>query len=51
MRKIFQLYVDKKIGSMWITATLINENQDDLYELLDLAESMGVFPNENYKTN
>ena len=51
MRKIFQLYVDKKIGSMWITATLINENQDDLYELLDLAESMGVFPNENYSTS
>ena len=48
MIKIFQLYVDKKIGSMWLTATLIDKNQSDLYELLDLAESMGVFPKEEY---
>ena len=48
MKKIFQLYVDKKIGSMWITTTLIDKNQTHLYELLDLAESMGVLPKEKY---
>lgn len=51
MKKIFQLYVDKKIGSMWITATLINKNQDDLYELLNLAESMGVLPVDEYSSS
>jgi hypothetical protein len=33
---------------MWITATLIDKNQNDLYELLELAECMGVFPKEEY---
>ena len=48
LKKIFQLYVDKKIGAMWITCTLTIGNQKHLYELLDLAESMKVFPNEEY---
>jgi hypothetical protein len=48
IKNIFQLYTDKKIGSMWITCTLTIGNQKHLYELLDLAESMGVFPKEEY---
>ena len=46
--RIFQLYVDKKIGSMWLTCTLTLGDQKHLYELLDLANSMGVFPVEEY---
>ena len=46
--KIFQLYVDKKIGSMWITCTLTLGDQKHLYELLDLAEKMGVHPVDEY---
>lgn len=48
IRKIFQLYLDKKIGSMWITCTLTLGEQNDLYKLLDIAEEMGVKPNEQY---
>lgn len=48
VRKIFQLYVDKKIGSMWITCTLTIGKQEHLYELLDLANSMGIHPKEEY---
>ena len=48
IRKIFQLYVDKKIGSMWLTCTLTKGNQEHLYQLLDLAEEMKVLPVEGY---
>lgn len=48
IKKIFQLYLDKKIGSMWFTCTLTIGNQKHLYELLDLAQEMGVFPKEEY---
>lgn len=48
IKRIFQLYLDKKIGSMWITCTLTLGDQKDLYELLDLAESMEIFPKEEY---
>lgn len=48
IKRIFQLYLDKKIGSMWITCTLTLGEQKDLYELLDLAESMKIFPKEEY---
>ena len=48
IKRIFQLYLDKKIGSMWITCTLTLGKQKDLYELLNLAESMGIFPKEEY---
>lgn len=48
LKKIFQLYLDKKIGAMWITCTMTIGNQKHLYELLDLAESMKVFPVEEY---
>ena len=48
IKKIFQLYVDKKIGSIWITCTLTSTNQDDLYYLLDMADDMKVHPVEEY---
>lgn len=48
IKRIFELYLDKKIGSMWITCTLTLGEQKDLYELLDLAESMRIYPKEKY---
>lgn len=51
IKKIFKLYIDKKIGSMWITCTLSIGNQKDLYELLNLAEEMGVYPKEEYSSS
>lgn len=48
IKKIFKLYQNKKIGSIWITATLTLGDQKHLYELLDLAESMKIMPNINY---
>ena len=51
IKKIFQLYVDKKIGSMWLTCTLTRENQEHLYELLDLADVMGVYPVDGYESS
>lgn len=48
IKQIFQCYLDKKIGSMWITCTLTIGDQKHLYELMDLAEAMGVFPKEEY---
>ena len=51
IKKIFQLYVDKKIGSIWITCTLTIGEQKDLYKLLDLANEMGVTPVEDYPSS
>jgi hypothetical protein len=48
IKKIFSKYLEKKIGSMWLTVTLTIGDQKHLYELLDLAEKMGVLPNEKY---
>ena len=48
IKKIFQKYLDKKIGSMWITCTLTLGDQKHLYEMLNLAESMGVLPKKEY---
>ena len=35
VKRIFQLYIDKKIGSIWLTCTLTIGNQKDLYDLID----------------
>ena len=51
IRRIFQLYREKKIGSMWLTCTLTGKEQKHLYELLDLAENMGVMPKEKYSSS
>jgi hypothetical protein len=48
IKKIFQLYLDKKIGSMWITCTLTLGDQKHLYELLDLAAEMKIFPQADF---
>lgn len=48
LEKIFCKYVEKKIGSMWITVSLTLGEQKHLYELLDLAEKMNIFPNKEY---
>ena len=43
-----QLYVDKKIGSIWISATLTIGNQEDLYETIEIFDKAGVRPRPNY---
>lgn len=48
IEKIFKKYVEKKIGSMWLSVTLTIGGQKHLYELLDLAERMKVFPVDAY---
>lgn len=48
IEKIFGLYKNKKIGSIWITATLISRKQDDLWKLLELAEQYDVHPEKEY---
>lgn len=48
IKRIFQLYVDKKIGSIWITCTLTIGDQKDLYTMLNLADKMGVHPKVEY---
>lgn len=42
------LYVNKKIGSIWVSATLTIGNQADLYKMLDMFEQGGVEPKPNY---
>ena len=51
IKKIFTLYADKKIGSIWLTCTLTSKNQKHLYELLDMAENIGVMPVEGYDSS
>lgn len=51
IRKIFKLYADKKIGSIWITCTLTKGNQKDLYYLLNLAYMYGVKPVDGYDSS
>ncbi len=48
IKKIFKKYLDKKIGSIWITCTLTIGDQKHLYELLEIADQMEVFPNKKY---
>lgn len=48
LRIIFQLYLDKKIGSIWLTCTLTIGDQKDLYELMDLANSMKIYPKKEF---
>ena len=48
IKTCFQYYAEKKIGSIWITVTLTLGDQHHLYEVLDLAEKMGVKPMEEY---
>lgn len=51
IRKIFKLYADKKIGSIWITCTLTQGGQKDLYHLLDLANEYKIRPIEGYESS
>ena len=44
IHKVADLYADKKIGSVWITATLTIGDQADLYETLDVFERAGCMP-------
>ena len=48
LKRIFQLYIDKKISSIWLTCTLTIGNQKDLYDLMDLANKMGVHPKKEF---
>ena len=43
-----KLYNDKKIGSIWVTATLTIGDQADLYKMLDIFEEEGVKPHPDY---
>lgn len=42
------LYVQQKIGSVWISATLTIGEQEDLYETLDVFDQAGVRPHPSY---
>lgn len=46
--KLAELYVNKKIGSVWITATLTIGDQADLYKMLDIFDNAGVRPLPEY---
>lgn len=48
IKKLCELYNDKKIGSIWITATLTIGDQADLYKMLDMFEEAGVLPLPEY---
>ena len=48
IRMCRDLYLDKKIGSIWITATLNLGDQSDLYEVLQVFEDGGFRPNPNF---
>lgn len=48
IKRIFMLYKEKKLGSIWVAATLTRGDQKDLYEMLDLAKAMCISPNINY---
>ena len=45
---ISNYYVEKKIGSVWIAATLTIGDQKDLYEALDIFDRDGVRPHPLY---
>lgn len=48
MEKLADLYLDKKLGSIWISATLTIGNQEHLYETLDFFQKAGVKPHPDY---
>jgi len=48
MRYTAQLYLDKKIGSIWITVTLTIGDNKDLYDMLDMFNDMGLRPVDGY---
>ena len=45
------LYANKKIGSMWVTATLNIGQQEDLYETLSTLEKAGLKPHPEYPSS
>ena len=48
IEKLGALYMDKKIGSIWIFATLTLGDQKDLYETLDILQRAGVKSHPKY---
>ena len=42
------LYKNKKIGTIWCTATLTIGDQADLYAMLDIFDSAGLRPHPDY---
>ena len=48
IKTLSKLYVDKKIGSVWISATLTIGDQEDLYETLKIFDNDGVRPHPDY---
>lgn len=48
IKKIAELYLMKKIGSIWLSVTLTIGDQADLYETLDIFDKAGVRPHPNY---
>ncbi len=48
---ISDLYLQKKIGSIWIAATLTIGDQSDLYKMLDVFEKKGVRPIPKYESS
>jgi hypothetical protein len=48
MRYTAQLYLDKKIGSIWITVSLTLGDNKDLYEMMDMFDKMDVRPVDEF---
>ena len=48
IQMICDFYVDRKIGSVWLAATLTIGDQADLYETVDMFDKAGVRPHEEY---
>ena len=48
---ICDLYLEKKIGSIWIAATLTIGDQADLYKMLNVFDKKGVRPNPSYESS
>lgn len=48
IQMISNLYIEQKIGSVWIAATLTIGDQKDLYETLDIFDRDGVRPHPKY---
>ena len=46
-----ELYMNKKIGSIWCTATLTIGDQSDLYKMLDMFDKAGVRPHPDYDSS
>ena len=48
IQMLADLYMEKKLGSIWIAATLTIGDQADLYETLDIFDKAGVRPNPSF---